>query len=158
MKMLSDLRAERNGILWCGPSLIARALTITITEAEQKYRELNPKRYGTRKKIKETFWHETVKIMEGADVLVPAVSDNYVDRFGHTFNLKTMKYPTLRQWINHAEYGWWAVRTSRHVQIIHIDWRGAHIHDNQRDEQWYPGMLRYSKIRCTHARNLSSIY
>lgn len=147
---LSALRAQKGTrTIWCGPTLVARALGISYTEAEQKFREVNPARYGRRRNIVWTFWHETVKILTAAKKLV-----ENLDEMGWV-NGARGKYTTFRRWVDTAKFGWYAVRVTRHVMIVHVDWRGAHIYDNSVEASFYPGMKHYSKKRLTNVRELA---
>ena len=155
MKNLSDLRGGFSGTMWCGPALIARALDLPYKEGEIAYKVHNPKKYARYMPKFATMWSDTTAILENAEVIDK--TDNLKEQLNSIFNMETLKFPTLRQWIQEiAIPGTYAVRTSGHVQIIRILSNGtAIIHDNQRDQVWYPGMKKYSKIRCRNVRRIN---
>lgn len=144
MFLTRDLFAPKGRMLWCGPSLIARVLEVPYEQAEREYRMISPRRYGTWQPVVETFWVDTVAILDKHGKL-DAERENKLGVVPLTWDYKRQVFRVV---VESLSTGLYIARTSGHVQVVRKVNGRIYIHDNQRDQEWFPGMKGYSKIRC----------
>ena len=148
MYLSRDGFAPKARTLWCGPSLIARVLECSYENAEREYRLVSPRHYGTWGPVVQTFWHHTVDILRKHNKVAGQIAGDERSLYGILpFNqgYKRNTFRAVMEWLSGGTY---AARTSGHVQVVRKVGGRIYIHDNQRDQEWYPGMKGYSKIHC----------
>lgn len=148
MYLSRDGFAPKGRTPWCGPSLIARVLECSYENAEREYRAIAPRVYSSWAPVVQTYWEHTVAILDKHGKVNPDRGTNVTQRLGILPLNQGYKRNTFRAVMEMIGSGVFAARTSGHVQVIRKVGGRIYIHDNARDQEWFPGMKGYSKIRC----------